>query len=111
MMAKQAKHRGRLQAQGDGLEASETWEQMEPLSKDHGLSLLEKLKHKISSKDQQQRVRQFEEAKRFIEQTQGGVDAPLRKTFRNRKTKDVRVDIEVWSGTAFFSLIFILILL
>ncbi|MGK0366830.1 MAG: hypothetical protein ACI85O_003907 [Saprospiraceae bacterium] len=38
------KHRGRVQAQGGGLEKSESWSQDEPLSKEDGLSLLEKLK-------------------------------------------------------------------
>jgi hypothetical protein len=109
-MTKKKTHRGRLQAQGGGLEASETWEQGEPLSKKAGLSLLEKLRAKLSFREQQLRKRPFEEAERFIRQADG-VDAPLRKTFRNRKTKDVRVDIEVWGGTAFVSIILILILL
>ena len=38
-MTKKKTHRGRLQAQGGGLEASETWEQAEPLSKKAGLLL------------------------------------------------------------------------
>ena len=34
------KHRGRIQAQGDCTEKSESWSQDEPLSKKDGLSLL-----------------------------------------------------------------------
>jgi hypothetical protein len=105
-MVKKHKHRGRLQAQGGGLEASETWEQEKPLSRKDGLSLLSKLKGKLSARERALRKRPFEEAERFIEQAQG-VDAPLRKTFRNRKTRDVRVDIEVWGDTAFVSFILI----
>ncbi len=110
-MGKKRAHRGRIQAQGDGLEESETWHQEEPLSRSDGLSLLRKLKDRLSADEQEKRDRPFREAKRFIEQAQGGVDAPLRKTFRNRKTKDVRVDIEVWSGTAFITIVLLLLLL
>ena len=58
-MAKRV-HRGRLQAQGDGLEASECWNQEEPLTKEKGLSLLERLRKKLSSKDRALRKKQFE---------------------------------------------------
>ncbi|MDX1666929.1 MAG: hypothetical protein R3350_06860 [Saprospiraceae bacterium] len=109
-MAKK-KHRGRFQAQGGGLEESETWSQDEPLSKEEGFSLLDRLKEKLHSKDRELRKRQFEDAKRFIKGAKGGIDAPERKSFRNRKTKDIRVDIEVWSGRAFISIIFLILLL
>jgi len=45
-MADKQPHRGRLQAQGDGLESSECWNQEEPLTKEKGLSLLERLRKK-----------------------------------------------------------------
>lgn len=44
-------HRGRVQAQGDGLEKSEPWAQDEPLSKRDGLSLLSKLWSKLTKKE------------------------------------------------------------
>lgn len=109
-MSKRFEHCGRIQAQGNGLEESETWQQSEPLSKEAGLTILEKLKNRLSTKDQKLREKPFQEAERFIEQSHG-VDAPLRKSFRNRKTKDVRVDVEVWSGTAFLSIVLIILLL
>lgn len=110
-MAKKQKHRGRIQAQGEGLEASETWHQEEPLTRDQGLFLLQKLQNKIPPDEQKKRERPFKDAERFIKQSEGGVDAPVRKTFRNRKTKDVRVDIEVWSGTAFVTIVLLMLLL
>ena len=108
-MADKKKHRGRIQAQGGGLEESETWQQAEPLSKKDGLYLLDKLRNKLPKKEQAIRDRPFKDAQRFIEQAEGGPDAPVRRTFRNRKTKDVRVDIEVWSGIAFISFILIIL--
>lgn len=101
------KHRGRIQAQGGGTEKSESWAQDEPLSKKDGLSLLATLKSRMTKKELALRERQFDDAKRYIENVEGGVDATKKKTFRNRKTKDVRVDIEVLAGTAFLSIIVI----
>ena len=94
-------HRGRIQAQGENLEESVTWAQDEPLSKKDGLKLLELLKSKLGKKDLKVREKQFEQAKRFIENVQDGENAPSYTTFRNRKTAHERVDIEVKSGTAF----------
>ena len=105
------KHRGRFQAQGDGLEESESWNQDEPLTKKGGLSLLNKLKSKLSSKDRKMRELQFEDAERFIKGVKGGIRSPERKTFQDRKTKDVRVDIEVWSGFAFVAITFLILVL
>jgi hypothetical protein len=103
-------HRGRIQAQGENLEESVTWAQDEPLSKKDGLKLLELLKSKLSKKDLKKREQQFKQAQRFIENVKGGEDAPSDISFLNRKTKHERVDIEIWSGTAFgiFLLLFII---
>lgn len=38
------KHRGRIQAQGEKLEASEAWSQNEPPTKIEGLLMLDKIK-------------------------------------------------------------------
>lgn len=104
------KHRGRIQAQGGGFEDSVSWSQDEPLTKKEGLSLLARLLSKIPKKEREIRTQQFEEAKRYIENVDGGIDAVKKKTFRNRKTRDVRVDIEVLGGTAFLSIIVLLLL-
>jgi len=104
-------HRGRIQAQGGGLEASESWQQPEPLTKKKGLSLLKRLRSKLSPSERKARERPFQEAERFIEQTEGGIDAPVRRSFNNRKNRSIRVDIEVWSGTAFISIILIISIL
>ena len=109
-MAKKKAHRGRIQAQGGGLEASESWHQEEPLTKQKGLSLLQRLKNRLSPKDQELRIKQFEDAERFIKGVDGGVDAPIRRTFQNYKTRDIRVDIEVWSGRAFITIIILIII-
>ena len=101
-------HRGRIQAQGDGLEASENWHQSEPLTKKQGLSLLRRLRDKLSPSERAARQQQFEDAERFINQVEGGIDAHAQRSFLNRKTRDVRVDIELWSGTAFIVILLLI---
>ncbi|MEM1214778.1 MAG: hypothetical protein AAGJ82_03790 [Bacteroidota bacterium] len=103
------KHRGRIQAQGDGLEKSESWSQDNPLTKEEGLSLLEQLWSSLTKKEKEVRRKPYKDAKRYIENIDGGIDAIKKKTFRNRKTRSVRIDIEVLAGSAF--LLFVGILL
>ncbi len=104
-------HRGRIQAQGDGVEKSVSWAQDEPITKKEGLTLLRRLRSLLSRKDQLNREKQFRDAERYIEQVNGGIDAVKKKTFRNRKTKDTRVDIEILGGKAFISVLLILAIL
>lgn len=106
----QKPHRGRIQAQGGGLEVSESWSQDKPLTKDQGLLLLGKLKGRLNPKEQALREKPFADAERFIKGVKGGVRAPVSQSFQNRKTKDVRVDIEVWNGFAFISIAIIILI-
>jgi len=106
------KHRGRIQAQGGGLEASESWAQDEPLTKEDGLSLLHELKAKLPQKEADKRTNAFKRAERFIEEagTAGGVQSPLKKPFVEKGTNDIRIDIEVLAGRAFVCVILIVTL-
>ena len=103
------KHRGRIQAQGNGVEKSVTWSQDEPLSREQGKTLLQQLKGQLSEKEHAERAEQFEQAERYIEGATG-IPAPERRTFQNRKTKDVRVDIEVLAGRAFVAVALLVVL-
>ena len=103
------KHRGRIQAQGNGVEKSVTWSQDEPLSREQGKKLLQQLKGKLNAKEHAERAEQFEQAERYIEGA-NGIPAPERRTFQNRKTKDVRVDIEVLAGRAFVAVALLVVL-
>ena len=96
-------HRGRIQAQGGKLEESESWAQDEPLNLEDGLALLETLKNKLTKKEFEIWQDSFERARNFIIQAaeNGGIDAQVSKTFKVKKTRDIRVDIEVIKGTAF----------
>lgn len=111
-MAKR-KHRGRIQAQGEGLEASENWAQNKPLTAKKGLRLLGKLKKKIPKKEAEKRKKEFEKAEDLIRRLEnhGGIDAHFSQSFRKKGTDDVRVDIEVLGGRAFVCLVLIVIII
>ena len=97
-------NRGRIQAQGDKLEESESWAQKKPLTKKEGLELLEKLKEKIPKKETKIRERAFKKAKRFIENgPYQVVDKIISKTYMVPDTEHERVDIEIQKGTAFIN--------
>jgi hypothetical protein len=96
-------HRGRIQAQGGGVEESESWAQDTPPTVEEALEFLENLKNKLTKTEYEKRKTEFEKAEKFIKQAgeNGGVNAKVSKTFKVKDTKDLRVDIEVISGKAF----------
>ncbi len=95
-------HRGRIQAQGENLEASETWSKDKPPTKKDGLSMLENLKNKIPKAEAKKREKSFFKASNFIEQGPHEViDSPVKRSFKVKGTKKERVDIEIQKGEAF----------
>lgn len=103
-MSKSSKiHRGRFQAQGNGLEESESWAQDKPLSISKALFLLRSLAAKLNLNDFTKRKKAFEKAEEFVNNASenGGVFAVKKKTFKVKGSKDERVDIEVLGGKAF----------
>lgn len=97
------KHRGRIQAQGENLEESESWAQNEPLTKKEGLNMLERLMNKLSKKDKDKRLKACKKAAKYIETAaeNGGISATVSKTFYVKDTPKERIDIEVRQGIAF----------
>ncbi len=95
-------HRGRLQAQGEYLESSEAWSQGEPLSKQEGLNLLDKLRNKIPKKEAEIREIAFQKAAKFIENgPYQVVTKTISKSYKVPDTEHERVDVEIQKGTAF----------
>ncbi|MBC3920141.1 transglutaminase domain-containing protein [Undibacterium sp. CY18W] len=98
-------HRGRFQAQGGGLEASQPWAQVAPLTLGQATALLTTLQASLSPKDQALRAGPFAQAFRFIEgaAVSGGVCATVMKSFYPDPPlpNGIRVDIEVRAGQAF----------
>lgn len=96
-------HRGRIQAQGGGLEASVPWSQAKPPTTAQGLAMLNALKTQLTAKQVKERSFGFARAEKFIINAgkAGGVSAPVSRTFLTPGEKHIRVDIEVITGTAF----------
>ncbi len=89
MTDQESKHRGRIQAQGNKLEASESWSQEKPPSVVEGLNFLESLKAKITKSQFLEREKEFKKAEDFIIQAgeNGGIDAKVSKTFKKKEQK------------------------
>ena len=96
------KHRGRIQAQGKNLEASEAWSQNKPPTKKDGFNMLDKLKNKIPRMETKKREKAFNKATKFIQQgPHEVVNSPIIRSFKVKGTKKERVDIEIQNGEAF----------
>jgi hypothetical protein len=100
--ANEFEHRGRLQAQSDYLDESESWARHEPLSATEGHELLETLRNKLEESERRIRQDAFAKAHRFIDNAGPGGVGPTSKSFPVRGRHDgSRVDIEVRRGIAF----------
>lgn len=96
-------HRGRFQAQGNGLQESTPWNQSDPLTKTEAKVLLKRLSDNLTPKDLAIRQDCFDKANTIVSRAPSyGVDAQYIKSFTPKKPiKDIRVDIEVRKGNAF----------
>ncbi len=97
-------HRGRLQAQGGGVEESESWAQDNPLLLSEGHQKLNALHDKLQPAEQRHRLEAFAEARAYIERIAdaGGARPGTKKSFPLRPRRDHRrVDVEVHKGLAF----------
>lgn len=99
-------HRGRIQAQGESLEESESWAQNIALLHADGIGLLADLKNKISEKERLIRERAFKQCRECIDTASrnNGINVddmgkPFIKSFP--KNYKERVDLEVRKGIAF----------
>ncbi len=61
------------------------------------------LENRLNPSDVKTRAKAFKKARVFVNKAadNGGVDAPVSKSFRVKGTKDIRIDIEVITGRAF----------
>src|SRR5687767_1230497 len=95
-------HRGRIQAQGGGTEKSESWAQGEAPTEDEMLAMCDRLEARLTSKEKKARREPLKQLRRYLRAAAqaGGVSAPVSKSFLQRGSKDVRIDLEVIAGTA-----------
>ncbi|MBM3239951.1 hypothetical protein FJZ31_27005 [Candidatus Poribacteria bacterium] len=96
-------HRGRVQAQGGGTEKSAPWAQEKPLTRNQGFGKVDERQAQLTPRELRDRQEPLEKTREWIERAAlaGGVNAPVSKTFKQKGSKDIRVDIEVKAGQAF----------
>lgn len=95
-------HRGRIQAQGGGLQESVSWSRPTPPTVEDGLRFVEQLEAKLSRRQREERAFGFERLRRFIEnarRTRGADPGPQR--WKTPGTTDIRIDLEIITGKAF----------
>ena len=95
-------HRGRVQAQGGGTEKSEAWAQQKAPGKSEMLRKCDSLKGQLTPSEARDRAEPLEHLRSYITTAAegGGVNAPLKKSFLKRGSRDIRVDLEVIKGMA-----------
>lgn len=97
-------HRGRIQAQGGGLEDSESWAQAFPPPRAQGYAQLEALYYRLPRTDQEIRAVPYTQIRSKI--AVGNISAPYSKPFYappnvQSSRGDLRMDLEVRKGLAF----------
>lgn len=95
-------HRGRIQAQGGGVEESEPWASYDIPCKSDGHIMVGDLKMKLSNKALKQRRQAFDKAIKFINSAPAcGWDVSIQSYSGCPPNRDVRVDVEIRMGKAF----------
>lgn len=99
------KHRGRIQAQGGGIEKSVAWARDNPPSEREMLSFCDELEDKLTDSEKRDREQPLASLRDFIRRAAraGGITAspqPFQKSFLKRGSRDIRVDLEVQKGMA-----------
>lgn len=100
--AEEPAHRGRVQAQGGGIEKSEPWAQGTPPTESETLARCDRLENQLTTRERKDREQPLTELRRYIRAAarRNGVSAPVHKSFLKRGSKDIRVDLEVIKGMA-----------
>src|SRR4051794_34147740 len=93
----QLRHRGRIQAQGGGVEESVSWARLTPPTEHEMLEFCDQLHAKLTVRESQKRERGFAQLRRRISEAalSGGLPGPMHKSWKEPGTRDVRTDLEV----------------
>ena len=96
-------NRGRVQAQGNGTEKSESWATRDGFTKSMGINKVDDLERSLTSPELNLRTDSIHKARNRITTTpSNGVDAVMKKSYYDDvRRREIRIDIEVNSGTSF----------
>jgi hypothetical protein len=95
-------HRGRIQAQGGGTEKSVAWSQDLPPTESEMLQFCDQLEMQLTDREKQDRIQPLAQLRRCVRSLAavGGVSAPFSRSWLKRGSKDIRIDLEVRTGSA-----------
>ena len=94
-------HRGRIQAQGGGVEVSVSWSRQTPPTESEMMAMVRQLEMKLTPAERRARAIAFEQIRRLIRNasTAGGLPQ-LSLSFPHLSQRGIRVDLEVLKGNA-----------
>jgi hypothetical protein len=100
--ATEREHRGRIQAQGGGVEVSVSWSRQTPPSESEMMEMIQRLEAKLTPAELRHRETGFEELRKFIQRAaaKGGTSIARPKSFPFQVVKGIRVDLEIMKGMA-----------
>jgi hypothetical protein len=94
-------HRGRVQAQGAGMEQSIRWAQHSPPTVRDVLRMLDELEGKLTRSEKRDREEAFRQAREFVRRVPPcGLAAVTKRSFPRNNRGQIRVDLEVRAGLA-----------
>lgn len=96
-------HRGKVEAQGGGVQKSEPWAQDRPPTVSDVLILLDRLEEQLTAAERRDRQEGLRQAREFVKRAgeQGGLDAPVERSFPRKKLRGgIRIDVVVFTGRA-----------
>jgi hypothetical protein len=96
-------NRGRVQAQGNGTEKSESWATSCDFTKEMGLAKLDRLESTLTNPELSLRTLAIQQARNRVESAPAcGINAIMKKSYYDDKTKRaIRIDVEINAGTSF----------
>ena len=96
-------NRGRIQAQDDNLEESESWATNDEITKPEGMNKSNLLKANLTNQQLAERLNAFNKLENMIQQapSQGHYAQIIKSFHHNPQNRRIRVDIEIRAGRAF----------
>jgi RHS repeat-associated protein len=97
-------NRGRIQAQGSGLQVSQAWVQPEPPTASAGVAMLNAVWGQLTNRDQRMRNVAYQQLRNFISsRPPAGITAPFSRSWTNPGVagSTARMDLEIITGSAF----------
>jgi hypothetical protein len=100
--AAEAPHRGRIQAQGAGVEKSVSWNRQTPPSESEMMAMVQQLEAKLTPSELRARERAFIDLREYIRRAvmKDGTGIIRSKRFPFDAVGGIRLDLEVLKGTA-----------